>query len=120
MSVGESALGPGAEFDAIRAMLKRLGPRAKGVGDDAAVLSVARGDSVVASVDAFVENRHFRRGWLTPREIGRRAVVAAMSDLAAMATPTPIGRPWPSEPVATSTYGSTGVGWPCSRLPRRR
>lgn len=90
MSVGQSALGPGAEFDAIRAMLRRLGPRAKGVGDDAAVLSVARGDSVVASVDACVENRHFRRGWLTPREIGRRAVVAAMSDLAAMAA-RPIG-----------------------------
>ena len=29
----------------------------------------------------------------------------------------PIGRPWPSEPVATSTHGSTGVGWPSSRLP---
>ena len=90
MSVDESTLGPGAEFDAIRALLKRLGPRAKGVGDDAAVVSVARGDSVVASVDAFVENRHFRRGWLTPREIGRRAVIAAMSDLAAMAA-RPIG-----------------------------
>ena len=90
MSVDESALGPGAEFDAIRAVLKRLGPHAKGVGDDAAVLSLARGDSVVVSVDAFVENRHFRRGWLTPREIGRRAVVAAMSDLAAMAA-RPIG-----------------------------
>jgi thiamine-monophosphate kinase len=90
VTVDESALGPGAEFDAIRAMLRRLGPHATGVGDDAAVLSVARGDSVVASVDAFVENRHFRRGWLTPREIGRRAVVAAMSDLAAMAA-RPIG-----------------------------
>src|SRR5690349_14773249 len=90
MNVDESALGPGAEFDAIRAVLKRLGPRAKGVGDDAAVLSVARGDSIIASVDAFIENRHFRRDWLTPREIGRRAVVAAMSDLAAMAA-RPIG-----------------------------
>ncbi len=34
--------------------------------------------------------------------------------------PTPIGRPWPSEPVATSTQGSTGVGWPSSRLPNLR
>ena len=30
--------------------------------------------------------------------------------LPAMAMPTPIGRPWPSEPVATSTHGSRGVG----------
>ena len=36
--------------------------------------------------------------------------------LAAMATPTAMGRPWPSEPVATSTQGSLGVGWPSSRL----
>ena len=48
-------LGPGAEFDAIRAMLRRLGPRAKGIGDDAAVVSIPRGDSLVASVDSVVE-----------------------------------------------------------------
>lgn len=90
MSIGESALGPGAEFDAIRAMIRRLGPHAKGVGDDAAVVSLSRGDSLVASVDALVENRHFRRDWLTPREIGRRAIIAAMSDLAAMAA-RPVG-----------------------------
>jgi len=30
------------------------------------------------------------------------------SRLAAIATPTPMGRPWPSEPVATSTQGSRG------------
>ena len=40
--------------------------------------------------------------------------------LPASATPTPSGRPWPSDPVATSTHGSTGVGWPSSRDPNRR
>ena len=30
----------------------------------------------------------------------------------ASAIPTAIGSPWPSEPVATSTNGSRGVGWP--------
>ena len=34
--------------------------------------------------------------------------------------PTPAGRPRPSEPVATSTQGSRGVGWPSSLLPRAR
>jgi thiamine-monophosphate kinase len=86
----DPALGPGAEFDAIRSMLRRLGPRAAGVGDDAAVLAVARGDSLVVSVDSAVEGRHFKRGWLTSREIGRRAVAAALSDLAAMAA-LPLG-----------------------------
>jgi thiamine-monophosphate kinase len=77
-------LGPGAEFDAIRELLARWGHRAAGVGDDAAVLNVRRGDRLVASVDTAIENRHFR-AYLTPREIGYRAVTAALSDLAAMA-----------------------------------
>jgi thiamine-monophosphate kinase len=81
----EVALGPGAEFDTIRALLARWGARAIGVGDDAATLSVARGDQLVVSVDSAVERRHFRPEWSTPREIGYRAVVAALSDLAAMA-----------------------------------
>jgi len=84
------ALGSGAEFDAIRGMLARWGKRATGIGDDAAVLDVPRGDSLVASVDSFVEHRHFRSGWITPREIGYRAVTAALSDLAAMAA-RPLG-----------------------------
>src|SRR5258708_26427011 len=40
--------------------------------------------------------------------------------LPASATPTPSGSPWPSDPVATSTHGSTGVGWPSRRDPKRR
>ncbi len=35
----------------------------------------------------------------------------------AHATPTAIGKPWPSEPVATSTHGRIGVGCPSRRLP---
>jgi thiamine-monophosphate kinase len=56
-----------------------------GIGDDAAVLQPTRGESIVVSVDAAVEGKHFRRGWLTPSDIGYRAVMAALSDLAAMA-----------------------------------
>ena len=40
--------------------------------------------------------------------------------LAASATPTAMGRPWPSDPVATSTHGRTGVGCPSMRLPNFR
>jgi thiamine-monophosphate kinase len=84
VSERHTPLGAGAEFDTIRAMLARLGPRARGTGDDAAVLDVPRGDALVASVDATVEEVHFRRPWLTPREVGYRATTAALSDLAAM------------------------------------
>lgn len=83
-------LGRGREFDAIRSLLARWGDRAVGVGDDAAVVRVPRGDALVASVDAAIENRHFRDDWLTAREIGYRAVTAALSDLAAMAA-RPLG-----------------------------
>lgn len=83
-------LGSGAEFDAIREMLARWGNRAKGIGDDAAVLQVPRGDALVTSTDTSLEGRHFKPGWLTPREIGYRAVTAALSDLAAMAA-RPLG-----------------------------
>jgi thiamine-monophosphate kinase len=84
------ALGPGAEFDAIRSMLDRWGPRAWGIGDDAAVVTPPRGDHLLVSVDASIEGKHWVREWLTPREIGYRAVAAAMSDLAAMAA-RPVG-----------------------------
>lgn len=89
-STGEIAMGPGPEFDAIREMLRRWGPRARGIGDDAALLDVPPGQHLAVSIDASVEEVHFRRAWLTAHEIGYRASVAAISDLAAMAA-TPLG-----------------------------
>jgi len=90
MTLRDTPLGPGPEFDAIREMLRRWGPRAGGIGDDAALLEVPAGQQLAVSTDSSVEDVHFRRGWLTPREIGYRASVAAISDLAAMGA-TPIG-----------------------------
>jgi len=86
----EIPLGPGAEFDAIRQMLARWGDRAVGIGNDAAVVRLPRGDALVASVDATIEGQHFRREWLSSREVGYRAVTAALSDLAAAAA-KPVG-----------------------------
>lgn len=77
-------LGAGAEFDAIRRMLERWGPRARRIGDDAAVITTLGDRAFVVSTDTSVENVHFRREWLTPEEIGYRAAAAALSDLAAM------------------------------------
>ena len=83
-------LGPGREFDVIRDLLGRWGDRARGVGDDAAILDVPPGEHLVVSTDSSIEDRHFKRAWLTPREIGYRATAAALSDLAAMGA-APLG-----------------------------
>jgi len=61
-----------------------------GIGDDAAVLRLRGGEDLVSSCDAAVENVHFRWRTASPRIIGRRAFVAAVSDLAAMGA-RPIG-----------------------------
>lgn len=55
-----------------------------GIGDDAAVLRARTGEDLVVSTDAVVEGVHFRWDWEPPRSIGRRALAAALSDLAAM------------------------------------
>ena len=84
------SLGPGREFDAIRGFLRGMPPLPPGVrvgpGDDSAVLD----GGWVLSTDLYVEDVHFRRGWLADAEIGYRATVAALSDLAAMAA-EPVG-----------------------------
>jgi thiamine-monophosphate kinase len=87
---GHLPLAEGAEFDLVRTLLFEWGTRARGIGDDAAVLDVPAGERLVASTDASVEGVHFRRDWLSPEEIGGRAAAAALSDLAAMAA-TPLG-----------------------------
>jgi thiamine-monophosphate kinase len=83
-------MGPGGEFDLIRRLLRGWGERAVGIGDDAALLRIPDGDSLVATTDTAVEGVHFRFDWSAPDEIGYRAATAAMSDLAAMAA-RPIG-----------------------------
>ncbi|MFQ5416410.1 MAG: thiamine-phosphate kinase [Myxococcota bacterium] len=55
-----------------------------GVGDDAAVLRARPGEDVVLTTDAAVEDVHFRWQTESARNIGRRALVANLSDLAAM------------------------------------
>ena len=83
-----TSLGPGGEFDLIRRFLAADADRRLpqdviiGPGDDAAVLSA---HPLALSTDLSIEGVHFRREWLEPEEIGWRAAMAALSDLAAMA-----------------------------------
>lgn len=79
-----TALGPGREFDHIRAIWSRLGSRLHGVGDDAAIVTIGA-ERLALSCDLAVEDRHFKLAWLAPAELGWRATAAALSDLAAVA-----------------------------------
>ena len=54
-----------------------------GPGDDAAVLAAPDG-RVVATTDFLLEGRHFRRDWAGPADIGHRAAVRSLADVAAM------------------------------------
>ena len=75
------------EFSRIAALATRIGSPGRGVtlgiGDDAAILAPLAG-GIVLSVDTAIEGVHFRRGWAPLRTLARRAVMAALSDLAAM------------------------------------
>lgn len=52
--------------------------------DDAAVLDLGGRDWLVWTCDALVEGVHFRRPWLSPRQLGRRAASVNLSDVASM------------------------------------
>lgn len=74
------------EFELLARIRERLpagGPRVRvGSGDDAAV--TVPGGATATSVDALVEDVHFRRGQASLEQIGRKALATALSDLAAM------------------------------------
>lgn len=74
-----------SEFRRIARLTERFGappPPDVGIGDDAAVLR-PRG-ALVATVDASVEDVHFRRSFAPPDVLSARAIEAAASDVAAM------------------------------------
>ncbi len=70
----------------IERVLKHLGTRADviaGPGDDCAVVRV--GDRILLiTCDLSMEGVHFRRGAVSPREIGWKAATSGLSDIAAM------------------------------------
>lgn len=72
---------------ALLAAIRQLIPKTAGVrvgpGDDAAVLAPPRAP-LLLTTDAMVEGVHFRRRWLSPHALGRRAFEVSASDVAAM------------------------------------
>ena len=85
-------LGPGKEFDRLRAIFAKIAeyaPDQTDVGDDCALIPMGK-TTLAVSIDASLENVHFRADWLDFKEIGFRAAGAALSDLAADGA-TPFG-----------------------------
>ena len=55
-----------------------------GPGDDCFASLVPPGMAVLATTDMLIEDRHFRRRWISPQELGYKAMAVNISDLAAM------------------------------------
>ena len=81
------------EFGLIVRLAKALGGRDiqpaagavhLGIGDDAAVLGLPAGTSLVATIDALIEEVHFRKEWSRPEDLGWKALAVNVSDLGAM------------------------------------
>ncbi len=61
-----------------------------GLRDDAGVVQLPGGESLVVSVDSVVEGVHFDLSFCAPSDVGWKALMQALSDLAAMGA-SPVG-----------------------------
>ena len=55
-----------------------------GIGDDCAAFRPSPGHEILVTCDCMVENRHYLPGFMSPHDIGRRAMALNISDVGAM------------------------------------
>ena len=95
------------EFGLIEAIRRRAGRKHPewriAIGDDAAVLTPKRGEEIVLTADALVEDVHFRWKTTDARSLGHKALAVNLSDVGAMGA-RPLGfDAWPAIDGARST-----------------
>ena len=81
-----ATIGDIGEWGFLRALLPRLASApsvAIGAGDDCAEVAAA-GRRILLTTDALVEHVHFELGWMSARQLGRKAYLVNASDIAAM------------------------------------
>jgi thiamine-monophosphate kinase len=77
----------GGEFDLIKriANKKMNDPRViKGIGDDSAAVRYTRDKYLLLATDMMVENNHFKIGWHSPYQIGKKLMESNVSDIVSM------------------------------------
>ena len=105
-----------------------------GPGDDAAVV-VADSPRLALTTDSQIEGVHFRRDWIGPEALGKRAIAVNVSDLAAMGAtpgwvlvalslPADVELAWVEEltrglSAGASDYGCPVAGGDVARVPER-
>ncbi len=76
------------EFEFIRRCTGFLPGQAEGlsfgIGDDCAVFAGSQGRDWLITADGYSEGIHFCSDWMGPKDIGRRCLIGAVSDIAAM------------------------------------
>jgi thiamine-monophosphate kinase len=79
---------PLREFQFIETLHRRYGTTGpnvvRGIGDDAAVVTPIKGHDIVLTTDLLAEGVHFDHKTATCQDIGYKAAVASLSDIAAM------------------------------------
>jgi len=82
---------------------RHVNPLQRGIGDDCATIrTTAR---TLFKTYAFVEDVHFKRRWITPRQVGWKALCANVSDIAAA------GGKSTAALISLELPGSTPVAW---------
>jgi thiamine-monophosphate kinase len=89
---------------------KRNGALRVGIGDDAAVLAVRRGEEIVVTTDFSLEDVHFRRGWHAPEAVGHKCLARGLSDIAAMGA-RPLAAFVSLAVPQELTHGRAGQSW---------
>jgi thiamine-monophosphate kinase len=82
------ALGEFGLIERLRRVLELEGARpaglSLGIGDDAALLQAPPAGQWAVTCDVLAEGRHWQPGYLSPFQLGRRAMAVNLSDIAAM------------------------------------